>query len=171
MSSVVRETVRLGSGTPVGTMQRVRPVSSRQLVVRGVTKKFEGESVLRGIDLTVERGSSVTLLGPSGCGKTTLLRAIAGLERPDSGTISLGGRTLSNGDTFVAPERRKIGMVFQDWALFPHLDVATNVAYGLAKDIENRAAVVEEPWRWLGCPCLGGGCRRPSLAVSSRGWP
>lgn len=127
--------------------------------MRGVTKQFEGESVLRGVDLTVEKGSSVTLLGPSGCGKTTLLRAIAGLDRPDAGTISLGDRLLTNGDRFVAPERRRIGMVFQDWALFPHLDVAANVAYGFPKDVENKPSLVAETLEMVG---LGGfGKRMP----------
>lgn len=135
---------------PIDTMGIVKTSSSRQLVVRGLTKRFEGESVLRGVDLTVEKGSSVTLLGPSGCGKTTLLRAIAGLDRPDAGTVSLGGRVLTNGDRFVAPERRRIGMVFQDWALFPHLDVSANVAYGLPKDVENKSALVAETLEMVG---------------------
>jgi iron(III) transport system ATP-binding protein len=138
----------------------VKTSASLQLVVRGVTKDFEGERVLRGIDLTVEKGSSVTLLGPSGCGKTTLLRAIAGLERPDAGTISLGATVLTNGDRFVAPERRRIGMVFQDWALFPHLDVATNVAYGLSKRTEHPSAIVEETLEMVGLS--GFGPRMPS---------
>lgn len=141
-------------------MEIVKTSSSRQLVVRGVTKDFEGERVLRGIDLTVDKGSSVTLLGPSGCGKTTLLRAIAGLERPDAGTVSLGGKLLTNGDTFVAPERRRIGMVFQDWALFPHLDVAANVAYGLAKNMADREEIVEETLDMVGLS--GFGRRMPS---------
>lgn len=141
-------------------MSGVRPSSSRQLEARGVTKEFEGETVLAGVDLTVEKGSSVTLLGPSGCGKTTLLRAIAGLERPERGTISLGSKTLTDGDTFVPPERRRIGMVFQDWALFPHLDVATNVAYGLGKDAENRVNAVEETLEMVGLS--GFGRRMPS---------
>ncbi|MFP3881270.1 MAG: ABC transporter ATP-binding protein [Actinomycetota bacterium] len=133
----------------------VKTSSSRQLVVRGLTKRFEGETVLRGVDLTVEKGSSVTLLGPSGCGKTTLLRAIAGLDRPDAGTISLGDRVLTNGDRFVAPERRRIGMVFQDWALFPHLDVASNVAYGLPRDVENRPSLVAETLDMVGLSGFG----------------
>lgn len=141
-------------------MGKVKTSPLRQLVVRGVTKDFEGELVLRGVDLTVEKGSSVTLLGPSGCGKTTLLRAIAGLERPDRGTISLGGKTLANGDTFVAPERRRIGMVFQDWALFPHLDVSANVSYGLPKATENRSAIIEETLDMVGLS--GFGQRMPS---------
>jgi iron(III) transport system ATP-binding protein len=141
-------------------MAIVKTSPSRQLVVRGVTKDFEGERILRGVDLTVEKGSSVTLLGPSGCGKTTLLRAIAGLERLDEGTVSLGSRVLTNGDIFVAPERRRIGMVFQDWALFPHLDVATNVAYGLPKGTENRSAIVAETLEMVGLS--GFGRRMPS---------
>lgn len=141
-------------------MAIVKTFSSRQLVVRGVTKDFDGERILRGVNLTVEKGSSVTLLGPSGCGKTTLLRAIAGLERPDAGTVSLGGKVLTNGDTFVPPERRRIGMVFQDWALFPHLDVATNVAYGLPKGAENRSVIVAETLEMVGL--AGFGRRMPS---------
>lgn len=79
------------------------------------------------VRLTVAPGEFLALLGPSGCGKTTLLRIIAGLERPDSGWIRLGGRDI----TFVEPAARKIGMVFQDYALFPHLTVAGNIEYGL----------------------------------------
>lgn len=129
-------------------------------MVRGVAKSFEDENVLRGVDLTVEKGSSVTLLGPSGCGKTTLLRIIAGLERPDSGGVSLGDRALTGADTFVPPERRRIGMVFQDWALFPHLDVAANVAYGLSRDFVGKAAVVDETLEMVGLS--GFGRRMPS---------
>jgi iron(III) transport system ATP-binding protein len=136
-------------------MDIVKTSTSRQLAVRGVTKRFDGESVLRGVDLTVDRGSSVTLLGPSGCGKTTLLRAIAGLERPDAGSITLGDQVLTDGDEFVAPERRRIGMVFQDWALFPHLDVSTNVAYGLPRDADNRSAVVAETLEMVGLAGFG----------------
>jgi iron(III) transport system ATP-binding protein len=78
----------------------------------------------------------VALLGPSGCGKTTALRLIAGFERLDSGTIEVGGRVLSSPTSFVAPEHRQIGVVFQDYALFPHLDVAGNVAYGLGRSAD-----------------------------------
>jgi iron(III) transport system ATP-binding protein len=101
--------------------------------VTGVSKSFGGAEVLHSIDLAVESGAMVALLGPSGCGKTTLLRVIAGLERPDAGDVRVGGRLLASDDQFVPPERRRIGMVFQDWALFPHLSVEKNVAYGLPK--------------------------------------
>ena len=92
---------------------------------------------MQDLSLHVAPGESVALLGPSGCGKTTLLRLIAGLERPLAGTIQLGDRFVSGpsgrGGTWVAPESRRVGMVFQDWALFPHLTVGRNVGYGLER--------------------------------------
>jgi iron(III) transport system ATP-binding protein len=91
----------------------------------------------------VPAGKVVALLGPSGCGKTTLLRCIAGLERPDAGEVRLAGRLLCGPGEHVPPERRRIGMVFQDGALFPHLSVAGNVAYGLRRE-ERQGGRVEE---------------------------
>jgi iron(III) transport system ATP-binding protein len=92
----------------------------------------DGPDAVDDVSLTVAAGSIVALLGPSGCGKTSLLRAIAGLERPRAGVISIGDRVVSSRDTWVKPEHRHIGMVFQDGALFPHLSVADNIAFGLA---------------------------------------
>jgi len=158
--SAVRQSVHLRSGIPVDTIGTVNPGSARRLEVRGVAKQFEGQPVLRDVDLTVEKGTSVTLLGPSGCGKTTLLRVIAGLERPELGTVTLGDRTLANGAKFVPPEKRRIGMVFQDWALFPHLDVAANVSYGLSKDMSDRHGAVAEALDMVGLS--GFGRRMPS---------
>lgn len=89
--------------------------------------------VLRGVDLRAEPGSHLAILGPSGCGKTTLLRAIAGLQVIDSGEIRLGDDPVAGPGLHVAPEERRVGLVFQDWALFPHLTVAANVAYGLPR--------------------------------------
>jgi iron(III) transport system ATP-binding protein len=119
--------------------------SSRLLRVGGVAKRFGDHRVPRGIDLEVAPGSICALLGPSGSGKTTLLRLIAGLDAPDDGTIRLGGDVLSGPGTFVPPEKRRIGMVFQDWALFPHLTVAQNVAFGLGRrpDTSRVAEVIE----------------------------
>lgn len=146
----VRVPVHLRSGSPVDSIDHVNPGTSRRLEVRGVAKQFEAQPVLDGIDLTVEKGTSVTLLGPSGCGKTTLLRVIAGLERPERGTVTLGDRILADGARFVPPEKRRIGMVFQDWALFPHLDVAANVAYGLPRESSERGRAIAEALEMVG---------------------
>ena len=98
---------------------------------RGLSRRFGDVKALDGVDLDVERGRTLALLGPSGCGKTTLLRSIAGFEAPDAGEIALGDRLLSGSGTLVPPEKRRIGMVFQDYALFPHMDVGSNVAFGM----------------------------------------
>jgi iron(III) transport system ATP-binding protein len=103
------------------------------LRLRGLAKSFGDVRAVAGVDMDMPRGDTCALLGPSGCGKTTVLRLIAGLERPDAGTVALGGTVLSGQREFVAPERRRIGMVFQDYALFPHYDVAGNVGYGLGR--------------------------------------
>ena len=101
------------------------------LELDGVTKRFGGETVVEDLDLAVREGELLTLLGPSGCGKTTTLRLIAGLEEPDGGEIRLRGDPVAGGDRFVAPETRDVGIVFQEFALFPHRTAAENVAFGL----------------------------------------
>ena len=101
------------------------------LQCRAVAKRFGATTALEGFDLEVAPGSIVALLGPSGCGKTTALRLIAGLEDPDAGTIEIAGRMVNGPGVFVPAERRGVGMVFQDYALFPHLSVSDNVAYGI----------------------------------------
>jgi iron(III) transport system ATP-binding protein len=97
----------------------------------GVTKYYGDERVIDDLDLAVKEGELLTLLGPSGCGKTTTLRLIAGLEAPDEGTITLRGRPVAGDGAFVAPEARDVGIVFQEFALFPHKTAAENVAFGL----------------------------------------
>jgi iron(III) transport system ATP-binding protein len=97
----------------------------------GLRKQFDGTVVLDGLDLDVAAGTILGLLGPSGSGKTTALRVIAGFERPDAGSVEIAGRVMVGRGTWVPPERRRVGMVFQDYALFPHLSVATNVGYGV----------------------------------------
>src|SRR6187200_2925820 len=97
--------------------------STPGLRLRGLRKAFGDVVAVDGLDLDVPEGSICALLGPSGCGKTTTLRLIAGLEQPDAGTIEIGGGEVSGGGRSVPAERRRIGMVFQDYALFPHMDV------------------------------------------------
>ena len=106
--------------------------AARGVTVKGLEHAYEQEPVLHGVSFDAEPGESIALLGPSGCGKTTLLRLIAGLERPSAGSITIGEEEVA-GATWVPPDRRRVGMVFQDWALFPHLSVAKNVAYGITK--------------------------------------
>lgn len=118
------------------------------LAVRSLAKGFAGSPVLHGVNLDVATGSIVALLGPSGCGKTTLLRSIAGLERPDGGEVRIGDVTVSSPGRFVPPEHRRVGMVFQDWALFPHLTVEANVGFGLSK-AERRSGRVESILRMV----------------------
>ena len=101
------------------------------LQVNNLTKAFGSKNVVSDISLTLKKGEIGCLLGPSGCGKTTLLRTIAGFESHTEGTISLLGKTVSSPDMSLPPEKRKIGMVFQDYALFPHLTVSENIGFGL----------------------------------------
>ncbi|MDX9751634.1 MAG: ABC transporter ATP-binding protein [Flavobacteriales bacterium] len=102
--------------------------------------------VLRDVSLSVAEGEVLVIVGPSGCGKTTLLRLIAGLERPAAGSIEVQGRALNAPGTFVAPEERPVGFVFQGLALFPHLTVRDNVGFGLAHlpRAERHRRVLEE---------------------------
>ncbi|HVA52991.1 MAG TPA: ABC transporter ATP-binding protein [Acidimicrobiales bacterium] len=100
--------------------------------VNALAKVFGDKRALDDVSISVEPGTFLVLLGPSGSGKTTLLRCVAGIERPSSGTISIGGNVVVGGKTFVPPERRRLAMVFQDYALWPHLTVRKNVAYPLA---------------------------------------
>ncbi|MFE0642959.1 ABC transporter ATP-binding protein [Streptomyces sp. NPDC058877] len=103
-----------------------------ELEVRQVVKGYgPGASILDGLDLSVPGGALAAVLGPSGCGKTTLLRVIAGFLEADSGTVAVAGRTLGGPGVHLPPERRRIGIVPQEGALFPHLSVARNIAFGL----------------------------------------
>ena len=111
----------------------------------GITKRFGDTLVLDGVDVSVPQGSTCAVLGPSGSGKTTLLRILAGLERADSGSGTIGDTILfDDRGTWLAPEHRGLGMVFQDYAVFPHMTVGGNVQYGLPKGNTARVAEVLE---------------------------
>ena len=101
------------------------------IAITGLTKRFGDVGAVNGLDLAVSPGELVALLGPSGCGKTTTLRLVAGFLSPEAGEIRVGDRTLSSPSVVVPPERRRMAMIFQSYALWPHMTVAQNVAYGL----------------------------------------
>jgi iron(III) transport system ATP-binding protein len=113
-----------------------------QLEIHGLHHAYDGREAVRGVDVALARGAIGCLLGPSGCGKTTVLRCIAGFEPVRAGRILLSGTLVSGPGVMVPPEARRIGMVFQDYALFPHLTVAKNIAFGLRG--ANAAARVRE---------------------------
>src|SRR5262244_4648257 len=99
--------------------------------LRGLTKRYGELAVVNDVSLTIEHGRLVCLLGPSGCGKTTTLRLIAGFVEPSAGEIRVGDQLISSPARTLPPERRNMSMIFQSYALWPHMTVAENVAYGL----------------------------------------
>ena len=117
----------------------------RGILVDEVSVALGGSPVLRSASISAEPGRTLAILGPSGCGKTTLLRVLAGLQRLDSGRVVLGGTLMSGPGVHVAADKRGIGMVFQDWSLFPHLTVAANVAFGLPRSERPRSRVLPRP--------------------------
>ena len=125
----------LGSGPQPGTPLPAPPQAGPRLTVENLWHRYPGtaaeEWTLRGISLNLGQGELVGLLGPSGCGKTTLLRLIAGFERPQRGRICLDGQEVAGPQRWLPPESRGVGMVFQDYALFPHLDAWQNACFGL----------------------------------------
>jgi len=108
-----------------------------------LTKRFGRTAAVRAASFTAPRGALLALLGPSGCGKTTTLRLLAGFERPDSGLVQIDGRTVVGPGVWLPPEQRRVGVVAQDFALFPHLTVAQNVAFGLSG---GRTAALRRRW-------------------------
>ena len=114
-----------------------------RLETTGLTRRAGGRAIVEDVTLAVAAGQVTCLLGPSGCGKTTTLRIIAGVDRQDAGIVRLGGEVVSDGRRHLPPEARGVGLMFQDFALFPHLTVARNVAFGL-RDAPGAAARVAE---------------------------
>jgi putative spermidine/putrescine transport system ATP-binding protein len=124
------------------------------LRLENLMKAFNGNTVVKGANLTFNKGEFVTLLGPSGCGKTTILRMVAGFERPSSGSILVEGKDI----TALPPNQRKIGMVFQAYALFPNMNVAGNIGFGLriaGMPREQARARVDEMLKLIGLPGFG----------------
>ncbi|HEY0698112.1 MAG TPA: ABC transporter ATP-binding protein, partial [Micromonospora sp.] len=126
-----------------------------EVVVRGATKRFGSTTALAGVDLRVPSGSLTAVLGPSGCGKTTLLRCVAGFERLDAGEIAIDGHPVASASVHVPPQRRRVAVVPQEGALFPHLTVAGNVGYGLDR-AGRRGGRVDEVLDLVGLAGLGG---------------
>lgn len=152
--------------------------TSSDLRVEGLAKAYPdrhnrlGANAVDGIDFTIEEGQFYSLLGPSGCGKTTTLRCIAGLEKPDSGVIRIGGRPMSSSGSrqFIPPHKRPIGMVFQSYAIWPHLSVFENVAFplraGSRRDRPSSAQIVQRVEEVLAAVQLSEFIRRPATAMS-----
>ncbi|ELY57083.1 ABC transporter [Natronococcus amylolyticus DSM 10524] len=137
----------LTSATDARQSRTPSPESDKDVVLEldGVAKRYGTEDVISDLSLSVRDGEILTLLGPSGCGKTTTLRLIAGLERPNAGTIQLQETSVAGEGRFVPPEERGTGVVFQEFALFPHLTSRENVAFGLQEwDEPDREARVDE---------------------------
>ncbi|WP_186017819.1 ABC transporter ATP-binding protein [Burkholderia gladioli] len=131
--------------------------------LRGLRQRFGAHTVLDGIDLDVPAGTTLALLGPSGCGKSTLLKLLAGLLQPDEGAVQFGDQIVAEPGHCLPPEARELGMVFQDYALWPHLTVAGNVAFPLEMrgvPRAERAAAVAQALERVGLD--GFGARRPS---------
>jgi iron(III) transport system ATP-binding protein len=119
--------------------------------VRGLSKSFGAIEAVRELNLEIERGELMAVLGPSGCGKTTLLRVIAGFEQPDAGCVVVSDEVVAGPGRTIPPEKRRVGMVFQDYALFPHLSVEGNVAFGLtSRPREERDALTQRTLELVG---------------------
>ena len=139
LSSKSASPAGFGSGAAV-PRGRAAATFAAQLTLENITRRYGDAEALAGIDLNVSPGEIVCLLGPSGCGKTTLLRVISGIERPSSGRVLINDQEVAGPNRFVPPEARSVGLMFQDFALFPHLNVLDNVAFGLRSlSIDERA--------------------------------
>ena len=114
--------------------------------VAGLSKRFGDVAAVRSAAFELPNGELLGVLGPSGCGKTTMLRLLAGFERPDAGLVQIAGRTVVGDSVWIPPERRRVGIVTQDFALFPHLTVGQNVAFGLDRRGTSLAASVAARW-------------------------
>jgi ABC-type Fe3+/spermidine/putrescine transport system ATPase subunit len=167
---VLREQSRLGAGArrgerKGGAVRRERPGTGAAagfdgvggepvpIEVRGLHKRYGAKEAVAGVDLTIDPGTFLVLLGPSGSGKSTLVRCLAGIERVSAGRISFGGAEVDGPDRYLPPERRDLAMVFQDFALWPHLTAEDNVAFALKRrrlPSATRRAVARDALRRVG---------------------
>jgi len=118
--------------------------------LKNITRYYGSSTAVDNVSFKVEKGEIFAILGPSGCGKTTMLRLIAGFEKPNSGEIRIDKKIVAGTDRYIPPERRHVGMVFQDYAIFPHLNMEENIAYGLNMPNEQKEGVVEDMLRFVG---------------------
>jgi iron(III) transport system ATP-binding protein len=127
-----RTEVRSGTGgAPLASGARAAATFAARLTFEKVERRYGDGKALAGLDLDIAPGEVVCLLGPSGCGKTTLLRIASGIEKPSAGRVLINDREVAGPERFVPPEERSVGLMFQDFALFPHLTIIDNVAFGL----------------------------------------
>jgi iron(III) transport system ATP-binding protein len=110
---------------------------------RSLAKAFGSQMIVQDLSFAVSQGKLMALVGPSGCGKTTTLRLIAGFERPDSGAIEIDGQIVADDNMMMPPEKRRVGMVFQDYAIFPHLSVGRNIGFALGRRTEARERIAQ----------------------------
>ena len=141
--------------------------------IRHLGKTFGNFRALKDINLDIAEKEFITFLGPSGCGKTTMLRTLAGFIAPDQGTIRVNGHALSSPAGTIPPEQRRMGMVFQNYAVWPHMTVFENVAFGLEIAKVDRGQVGKgsrASWQPLALLGSSSAIRANSLAASSNGW-
>ncbi len=135
-------------------MENILPTNIPKLEVRELSRNFDGRNVVDDVSFSVMPGQVTCLLGPSGCGKTTTLRIIAGVEKGGRGTISVDGQVISDQSIQIPPENRSIGLMFQDFALFPHISVAQNVGFGLNGSKSDKTKRIKELLKRVNLPHL-----------------
>ena len=165
VATLVDNKPQIGTMNPCQAAKQVRSIMSRVLI-KGLGKTYGDVAAVRSLDLEVAAGEFVVLLGPSGCGKTTTLRCIAGLEAISEGEIWMGDDLVSSADYSLPPEKRQIGMVFQSYAIWPHLSVYENIAFGLRLKKLSKQEVEAKVRRVLDLVGLAGYAERGASQLS-----